>query len=79
MATTPRTEPAATTPPGPSADRLPDFAGVDVGALAETTGHPMLREVAALLLRNWVREDEAVAFYDDGPSPLGLRQPTLND
>lgn len=67
MATTPRTEPVVADPPVPSAERLPVFDGVDVAALAGMTRHPMLREVAAGLLRNWVPAGEAVAYYDDGP------------
>ncbi|MBL1088397.1 MULTISPECIES: YxD-tail cyclophane-containing RiPP peptide [Streptomyces] len=67
MANTPRTEPAAAAPPGPSAEPLPDFAAVDVGSLAARTDHAVLGEVAALLLRNWPRGDEAVAYYEDGP------------
>ncbi|MFI2185893.1 YxD-tail cyclophane-containing RiPP peptide [Streptomyces sioyaensis] len=67
MATIPRTEPVVTAPPGPSAERLPDFAGVDVGVLAARTDHPVLGEVAALLLRNWPSAEDAVAYYEDGP------------
>ncbi|MFE2228363.1 YxD-tail cyclophane-containing RiPP peptide [Streptomyces kronopolitis] len=67
MATIPRTEPAVAAPPGPSAERLPDFAGVDVGVLAARTDHARLAEVAALLLRNWPSAQDAVAYYEDGP------------
>ncbi|BDM72289.1 hypothetical protein HEK616_57760 [Streptomyces nigrescens] len=79
MANTPRTEPAAAAPAGPSVEPLPDFTAVDVGALSELTSHPVLREVAGLLLRNWLTEDEAVAYYDDGPSHVGLRRSPRND
>ncbi|GAB7031067.1 YxD-tail cyclophane-containing RiPP peptide [Streptomyces sp. NPDC021749] len=79
MANTPRTEPAAAAPFGPSAEPLPDFGAVDVGALPEMTPHPVLREVADLLLRNWLPEGEAVAYYDDGPSHVGLRHSPRND
>lgn len=70
MATTPRTEPAASTPPVPSAEPLPDFAGVDVGVLAMRTDHAVLGDVAALLLRNWPSGEDAVAYYEDGPGKL---------
>ncbi|MEV0370149.1 YxD-tail cyclophane-containing RiPP peptide [Streptomyces sp. NPDC050636] len=76
MATTPRTEPLAgasacpSGPSGPSAVPLPDFEGVDVGVLAARTDHAVLREVAALLLRNWPSADDAVAYYEDGPGKL---------
>ncbi|MFI0223000.1 YxD-tail cyclophane-containing RiPP peptide [Streptomyces lydicus] len=67
MATTPRTERAAA---APSAEPLPDFAGVDVRLLAARTDHAVLGEVATLLLRNWPTGDEAVAYYEDGPGKL---------
>ncbi|MEV7378713.1 YxD-tail cyclophane-containing RiPP peptide [Streptomyces lydicus] len=67
MATTPRTERAAA---APSAELLPDFAGVDVRLLAARTDHAVLGEVATLLLRNWPTGDEAVAYYEDGPGKL---------
>ncbi|MFF8310407.1 YxD-tail cyclophane-containing RiPP peptide [Streptomyces lydicus] len=70
MATTPRTERAAAAPSGPSAEPLPDFAGVDVPLLAARTDHAVLGEVATLLLRNWPTGDEAVAYYEDGPGKL---------
>ncbi|MFE0189718.1 YxD-tail cyclophane-containing RiPP peptide [Streptomyces sp. NPDC059008] len=70
MATTPRTEPAAAAPFGPSAEPLPDFSGIDVGALAARTDHAVLGEVAALLLRNWPTGKDAVAYYEDGPGAL---------
>ncbi|REK85105.1 hypothetical protein DY245_39690 [Streptomyces inhibens] len=66
MATTPRTEPAAAAPSGPSAEPLPDFAGVDVGSLAARTDHAVLGEVVARLLRHWPSADDAVAYYEDG-------------
>ncbi|MEN2421846.1 YxD-tail cyclophane-containing RiPP peptide [Streptomyces rimosus] len=72
MATVPvtGTAPAAPAEPsGPSAEPLPDFGGVDVAAMAARTGHPVLGEVAALLLRNWPSAERAVAYYDDGPGP----------
>ncbi|MFF8368640.1 YxD-tail cyclophane-containing RiPP peptide [Streptomyces lydicus] len=70
MATTPRTERAAAAPSGPSAEPLPDFAGIDVRLLAARTDHAVLGEVATLLLRNWPTGDEAVAYYEDGPGKL---------
>ncbi|MFD7662191.1 YxD-tail cyclophane-containing RiPP peptide [Streptomyces sp. NPDC059788] len=76
MATVPvtGTAPAAPAEPsGPSAEPLPDFGGVDVAAVAERTGHPVLGEVAALLLRTWASAAEAVAYYDDGPGDPGDR------
>ncbi|MFG2135977.1 YxD-tail cyclophane-containing RiPP peptide [Streptomyces sp. NPDC048650] len=67
MATTDRTEPAVAAPWAPSAEPLPDFGGVEVRALAARTDHPVLGEVAALLLRNWPSEADAVAYYEDSP------------
>ncbi|MEU9110941.1 YxD-tail cyclophane-containing RiPP peptide [Streptomyces sp. NPDC048483] len=69
MATIDRTEPAAAAPWAPSAEPLPDFAGVEVSALAAQAGHPVLGRVAELLLRNWPAEDEAVAYYEASPDP----------
>ncbi|MGD3105706.1 YxD-tail cyclophane-containing RiPP peptide [Streptomyces sp. YGL11-2] len=66
MATDPRTEPSAAGPPAPSAEPLPEFAGVDVAGLAERAGHPVLRAVAGLLVRNWPSGQDAVAYYEDG-------------
>ncbi|GAU65432.1 hypothetical protein SSP35_01_07730 [Streptomyces sp. NBRC 110611] len=68
MATTPRTEPATAVPAGPSTEPLPDFAGVDVGALATRNDHPVLGAVATLLLRNWPSAQDAVAYYEDSPN-----------
>ncbi|MEU9120388.1 YxD-tail cyclophane-containing RiPP peptide [Streptomyces sp. NPDC048506] len=70
MATTPRTEPATTALSEPSAEPLPDFAGVDVAVLAARTDHTVLGDVAALLLRNWPAAEDAVAYYEDGPGKL---------
>ncbi|KPC66940.1 YxD-tail cyclophane-containing RiPP peptide [Streptomyces chattanoogensis] len=64
-----RTEPAGAGPWSPSAEPLPDFAGVEVSVLAARAGHPVLGEVAALLLRNWPAEEDAVAYYEDSPGP----------
>ncbi|MFI9050244.1 YxD-tail cyclophane-containing RiPP peptide [Streptomyces sp. NPDC053427] len=60
-----RTEAAAAAPWAPSAEPLPDFTGVEVSALAVQAGHPVLGAVAALLLRNWPSEEDAVAYYED--------------
>ncbi|MGG7571504.1 YxD-tail cyclophane-containing RiPP peptide [Streptomyces sirii] len=49
---------------------MPDFSGVDVGALATRTDHAVLGDVAALLLRNWPTGEDAVAYYEDGPGAL---------
>ncbi|UNO39963.1 YxD-tail cyclophane-containing RiPP peptide [Streptomyces sp. MST-110588] len=71
MVTIALTGPAPVRPPGPSAEPLPDFGGVDVASVAEHSGHPVLGAVAALLLSNWPAADEAVAYYEDGPGDPG--------
>ncbi|MFJ9849838.1 YxD-tail cyclophane-containing RiPP peptide [Streptomyces sp. NPDC101150] len=66
-----RTAPAAAAPWAPSAVPLPDFTGVEVRALAAQGSHPVLGEVAALLLRNWPSEEDAVAYYEDSAAAPG--------
>ncbi|MET9294771.1 YxD-tail cyclophane-containing RiPP peptide [Streptomyces sp. NPDC003077] len=74
MATTPLTGPAPAA--GPSAEPLPDFGAVDVAAVAARTAHPVLGEVAALLLRDWPDARDAVAYYEDGPEAVGTWAPS---
>ncbi|MFW6693897.1 hypothetical protein [Streptomyces sp. MAR4 CNX-425] len=51
---------------GPSV-RLPDFGDVDVYAVAARGEPPVLAGAVAHLLRHWPSDNDAGAYFDNGP------------
>ncbi|WP_428952351.1 YxD-tail cyclophane-containing RiPP peptide [Streptomyces sp. cg35] len=64
----PVTDQPSTTPHARHApEPLPDFADVDLHLLAQGRAHPVLADVAAVLLARSAGGEDTVAFYDDSP------------
>ncbi|MET7486559.1 YxD-tail cyclophane-containing RiPP peptide [Streptomyces sp. NPDC005538] len=49
---------------------LPDFADLDLSALSRQSSHPVLAAVASGLLPRMLRNEPAMAYYEDGPYQL---------